>query len=1314
MMKHGNRENRFGGSAGGGGYDYQAEAWALVAAKILAEESLNWVESGCDRVPVSIRTETGEGGDDLRITLRSGARIEAQAKRGLRRGKRLWDALMALACAVEADEESHGVLLTTTDASNTIRKHLKQGIIKVGEGITEDLPDIVREFIDRLHKTGINDLSICSRIRVVIRDLDPGSPGEEITFEALRKVLADPSEVGAARNTLVSDGHDQIKLRGSRDANSLTRVIKQAGISLSVAVENQLILRQRFRDWSIKTNSRISIPSLNIALPMSEAWVRLRAMSPSDTPSGGKSLEEQVKEYHEWHRLADARHVSDTLDIGSASHRERLLVVVGGPGAGKSTLLRRLTWDWAAEGQVVLRVSLRAVALRMSQGETFDEALLAVASEGFPNIGEPFYSMLSNATLLLADGLDETDPNRSGIADRLQRWAFASPERQVVLTTRPVGHNPAWFEEWKHYELLPLGRSDIEGFAEIVFGLLHPDDPEEAEKSLRGFLEELDHSHTASIAARNPQLLGFLIALYVKGHDIGGNRFQLFDKTVEEVRKQTAPDRVFQHQVDAPIAHQGLDCTGWLMLHSPNLSEVGLVEGLGQHLAEELPLRPLQARQIASEVLLFWEERGLLERVSAGTETTFTFVHMAFQEFTAARFLVRLPDEELIAWIRSNYNSPGFRETLLLTGATDRVSLTINTLIELDDPSDPVCTAAILAADVLAEAEDSPTDLQEAVFRHLVPRLTSRVPMVVYEAGEKLRLLAMASPGVVGPMALRLQKREQQWTKEVACALGLLSGNEYVDSEELLAVFPEASDTRVSPGRSSAFGHRPLIRDLIVEGAKYLLQDGASERHLEVVKAKYEAGNYSGGAHQALFDSLAEHLTPKDMATVISRWHAETYQTLASWIQVTGESDQAFIEAVLKAVEGLTAEKTDLVADPQLNSIATLRKALRIWDSPATDYAMLRYRRAQDEFSEVIRGAILVAGLSPAQVRADADQALHELKHSPKRLYELTKNAEKSNIEPNLNWARAQDGQLQPDLLLQAMAHPSSFVIRFAALLLLNCVEDDVVAVGLQDVLASGSGYVLYVIAQVASDVWQDEAADLILDRLERRLTDDCAPLIRALGDTCDESTRLCAQAVLRKAFESESADIVEAALDTTQKLGLDEALAITIESSYRWWLIEGPQDPEGGGVIPENAASALFTYLAANKRMSFDEIREAANAKRYDVRQVAIQEIGRFLAKEDKLVEPVLSDIDREELPSGIIGELSKSYPIVCKRHLERFLGLLGSDNRQVRIACIRALGDGWADSSEVEEALRSLLSVPDPGIRDEAVRALRRLRKH
>ncbi len=799
-----------GGSAGGGGYDYQAEAWALVAAKILAQEGFNWVESGCDQVPISIRTETGSGGDDLQITLQSGARIELQAKRGLRKGGRLWDALLPLARAVEADVNAYGVLLTTTaNTSNTVRTDLTVGIIRVGEGITDDFPDIVQDFLNRLQKADINVRSVCSRIRIIVRDFEPGSSGEEETLAALRRVLAEASQTRVARNTLVSDGHDQIKFRGGRDTNSLIRILKQAGISLSSVTENQLILRQAFIDWSIKTNETISIPSLNVALPMSKAWVHLCAMAPQETPDAPKSLEEQIHDYHEWHRLADNSQTS-TIDVESAANRKRLLVVVGGPGSGKSTLLKRLAQSWSARDRVVLRVSLRAVALRMSRGETFDEALLAIAAEGFSSGNEALHNLLTNTSFLLADGLDETDPNRSDIADKLQRWASANSERRVVLTTRPVGHNPAWFAGWEHFELVPLEQSDVEDFAKTIFDLRHPTDSNEAEEKVNSFLKELAQSRTASIAARNPQLLGFLIALYVKGYDIGGNRYRLFDNVIEEIRKQAMPDRVFQQQMDMPTAHRMLDCTGWLMLHNPSLSEGDLIRRLGQRAATELSLQPLQAQQIASNALSFWRERGLLEQLSAGVETTYTFVHEAFQEFTATRFLVQFSEKAFIEWIRSKYNAPRFRETLLFTGATGRLAVAINTLLALDDPSDPVCTIALLAADMLAEAETSPAKSQELVFQHLVPRLTSNVPMIVYEAAEKLRPLTIISPTMIGPMALKLAKHEQQWTKEVACALGLLSGDEYIDVEELLAVFPTASETEIRAGRSltmSSFGH---------------------------------------------------------------------------------------------------------------------------------------------------------------------------------------------------------------------------------------------------------------------------------------------------------------------------------------------------------------------------------------------------------------------------------------------------------------------------------------------------------------------------
>jgi energy-coupling factor transporter ATP-binding protein EcfA2 len=759
------RKNSFGGSAGGGGYDFQAEACALVASKILAEEGLNWPETGCDRLPVSVRVEIGKGGDDLCITLRSGATIELQAKRGLKRGDDLWSALLALAQVVTTAPSIYGVLLTTTDASRPIRVYLKAGIIQVGQGIADELHEIVEDFCKRLQDAGFKDLSICSRIRIVIRDLDPGSPGEEETLATLRKVIADPQMVGAARTVLVADGLDVIKLRGNRDASGLAKVLKQACIPLSVATRNQLVLREAFTDWCTRMNETIVIPSLDVTLPISQAWVRLRAMASKERMEDSTSIADQIRNYHEWYRLADYTPASDTLDIEKAARDQKLLVILGGPGSGKSTLLRWLTHRWSTRGQVVLRVSLRALALRMSRGETLDEAILAVASEGFPHVSETLYNVLRNASCLLADGLDETDPNRSHVADRLRSWALAHADRRVVLTTRPVEHNPAWFDGWEHYELLPLGSSNVGELAEAIFNLVYRTDPERAQGICSAFLQILARSRTASIASRNPQLLGFLIALHINGYDIGGNRFRLFSKMVDEIGKHTRRDREFHHNVEWPIAQRALECLGWWVQHHPGASEEELLEFLGQHLAEELDIQPLRAQHIAREAVAYWEERGLLEKLSTGNMTTFTFVHTAFQEIAAARFLARLPDREFAEWIRSKYNMPKFRETLLFTGGTERLRLAVTTLLDIDDPSDPVSTAALFAAEVLAEAEEPPADLLDQVFQHLKPRLTSHIPMVVYEAGEKLRPIARANPVLIGTLALELSKHCEQWTR---------------------------------------------------------------------------------------------------------------------------------------------------------------------------------------------------------------------------------------------------------------------------------------------------------------------------------------------------------------------------------------------------------------------------------------------------------------------------------------------------------------------------------------------------------------------
>ena len=278
--------------------------------------------------------------------------------------------------------------------------------------------------------------------------------------------------------------------------------------------------------------------------------------------------------------------------------------------------------------------------------------------------------------------------------------------------------------------------------------------------------------------------------------------------------------------------------------------------------------------------------------------------------------------------------------------------------------------------------------------------------------------------------------------------------------------------------------------------------------------------------------------------------------------QAVREADQALIETIIMASEGLIHDERRSTTDPKMGSLARLYQALKIGHFPRREMYAWRQRPLQEALVEVICGAILVNSLDPAQVKADAEQALREFVHPQNYLLHLIRDSLEFDSEIQMNWTLAQGQQLQPNLLLRALSHPSRFICNFAVQLLWECVERDIVRVGLKEVLMSGSGYALTIIAPNAAEIWQEDAAELVLDRLERNLTEDCAPLVKALGELCGESSQPRARIVLRSVLLSRDADMVHAALHAIEKLKLDGTLSTTIRDCYRWWLHEGPQDP--------------------------------------------------------------------------------------------------------------------------------------------------------
>jgi hypothetical protein len=1315
------RKNRAGGSAGAGGYDFQAEVFALLAAKLLAREPLNWVDVEGQRIPEAIYVETGTGGDDLRILLSDNVVVELQSKRGVERSDDLWTALIALAKAIEADARVYGVLLTNTRASGPVRIQLKDGIERVGQQRTDDLPDIVNDLLCRFKDAGIKDVNACCRrLRIIIRDLEPGSAGEEETLASLRKVVADEDSAGGARNTLVSDGHDVMQIRGRREASDLARKLRQSGIKLSPSATNPLVMRESFLEWSSRSNETFIISGLGVALSMDCAWVKLRAMDSEKDPAKPKTLGQQINEYLEWHRLAETSEPSNTFDVEAAARRERFLVIVAGPGAGKSTLLRRLARAFSLQGRPALRVPLRAIAARLRKGEPFDDALLAtVSADGFPK-DRLADALLGAEACLLADGLDEADPDRAIVAENLRNWALSDPSRQVIIATRPVGHDPAWFDGWKHFELLPLGRKDIEAFAHTIYTKLFPDNEKLADEHAKTFLSEVARSRTASIASRNPQLLGILITLHVNGSDISGKRYALFDKAIEHIRQQRSADRVFRHELEAPVARRSLECIGWELLNNPTSARSDLIRKVGSRLGIEMGQPALAGEQNAEKALEFWEERGLLEHLSSAGESASVFIHLTFRDQTAATYLSKLSNEEVARWVSSTSTLPQYREALLLAAGTGKLSLVINTLLEMDNPCDPISTAALLAADALGEAEAPSADLRQRVIDHLLPRVASQVPLVAYESGEKLRALTLLAPSVIGPVALKLAQHEHRWVREVACTLGLLAGNEYVDAEALLAIYPTATDSGMKRGRGRGIilDHKPLITELLLKGADYLLRDDAPPLHVEVVKKKYEDGHFSSGAHDQLWSKLAKKLPRAELPVnrLIESALSYNWKTLRD---NTHKSYAVIIEIILAACGAPAHISSTERPDAQRNSLLRLWQVLDIGKTSTDELMELISKPSQEHLVEVIRGTIHAARLDPAQVFAEARELRLELEQSSERPFEFLIKAEDQDSEREPNWELAADAQLKPDLLFSAMSSPVWFIASAAALLLLDAVEHEIVGEGLKVVLQRGSGHALDIIPHIASKYWQDQTPWLLLDRLELRLTDDCTSLVSKLGELhLDEAARQRASAVLANVLRRRNARMVAAAIESIEKLKLDSVLEQELRAAYSWWLIEGPLGPERSGPVPPNAADVLLKHLASSRKLSFEEAREAVllseQRRRSDVREVAIPALCELLADSPQLTAQTLKEVVKGVLPAGIIDELSRSHPKVCQQFVGDIIKLAESGEGDVKIACIRSLGDGWASFSVVEPILRGLVGEKSSSIRDEAVRALRMAGTH
>lgn len=612
-----------GGTAVGGGMNFQASVTAIVGVHILRGIPLNWLDRSCEDLPTGVWAESEGPGDDLRIELIDGTAIEVQAKKGLKRGDKLWEALIPMAKAIQDGGLSYGVLAVSPDSSNPIRNDLAKDIIRIGEGRLDSLSDIGSEWLRKLEELEIAYQNVCTRIRIkVIHSLKPDDANINAAKESLRAICECENDVNAAWIHFHNDALALIERRGRWTAPSLIELLQKTTIPIR---EGEFVasLLHRYNEWVIKTNNNFHIAGTNCLIPISELLpMSLEVYDCKPLPDARSALEHYA-------RSNESSSYSQQFDARWTARFKKQVVIVAGPGLGKTTLLKQLAHQYAQDGYVVLNVALKKVALGMQNGGTVTGSLVTHALDGSPLKKENIKLLSSIKCVVLADGLDECGEFHHDLAEQLNKYSIGNTDTRIIVTTRPIGYETKELLNWPHYRLLPpvkdRGRENLTKLVQTIQKIHSKEKPESTP-----YIPRPNEAISVS-----PLLLGMSASLFNINNSLPESKRKLYTRLFSLFENKITSEQ--QHTT--PYSDVILDLVGWNLIEDPLMTYTQLVKRTSKQLSSLTDVPPLTLQKDVEAAIYQWERVGLVEKVYFEGTALLTFIHKTFCEFAASRYL---------------------------------------------------------------------------------------------------------------------------------------------------------------------------------------------------------------------------------------------------------------------------------------------------------------------------------------------------------------------------------------------------------------------------------------------------------------------------------------------------------------------------------------------------------------------------------------------------------------------------------------------------------------------------------------------------
>lgn len=560
--------------------------------------------------------------------------IEVQAKKGLRRGAKLWSALIALARPIHCGELDYGILAIASDSSPIIKEKLAADLVRLGQGRTDRLSSIGEEFHTLLNEENLCSVEVCRNLRIrVIDTLISNNRDINAARDICRTICGQEADASAAFDIL---GHRALLLienRGRWTLRDLVRLLKSRGIKLG-GDGSPAALLDRYSQWICDTHNDFTIIGSARRIPIQHLLPMKLEHREFEQPEAADAFS-ALERYQKVHQRET---IGNTFDSLWTARFKRQAVVVAGPGLGKSTLLRALAYQYSLDGFMVLSAPLKLIAKGILDGKTFTDMLVRKSFDGSGiSVADQINDKRFHWVILL-DALDECGEDHRMVADGIRAIASGHPEARIVVTTRPIGYHTTALKDWVHYTLLPPIAEEATENVETLLKLIVPQDLR------RDALLKLPprfgrHNAPTNGFAISPQLLGMSAVLIMRKRALPSARVKLYAELIRLFEESEIQARASDGGDLTDIAVQVLDLAGWHLLTKPALTFNELIEFIGTDMGLLLGTSLLLAKRYARDALRHWERLGLVETIHHGDTRLTAFIHKSFCEFVAGRHL---------------------------------------------------------------------------------------------------------------------------------------------------------------------------------------------------------------------------------------------------------------------------------------------------------------------------------------------------------------------------------------------------------------------------------------------------------------------------------------------------------------------------------------------------------------------------------------------------------------------------------------------------------------------------------------------------